>query len=386
MSCEGFKTVVYYSNWSVYARKHFAIDMPTDVITHIFYAFIHIDTTTGKLKFTDEWCDLQLPMVSPKDPTKQVTGSLQQIYQMKQLNRNLKVVMSIGGWGTDHMFTAVTEDKQKMVNFVNSCGDFISEYGFDGVDIDWEYPKNAHENELLIKLLRDLRAKLNSIDSTLSLSIAAPAGCQNIQILNLPEIDKYLSFWNLMLYDFAGNGWSSKTGFHSNLFGNNGDNQLNVDDTVKVYLNSGINPKKLVIGMPLYGRAFFGSPSNGIGQSFTKERAPNLPVETETVDYHMLPIGQPEFDHRKVGASCYDANSKLFISYDSVDSMRIKATYLALKNLGGGMWWDSAGDCKDPSKSLIRNFVNQLGCDKLEKSPNHVNLHQESNYLKELLS
>lgn len=383
---DSYKIVVYYSNWSVYERKHFAIDIPYDIVTHIFYAFIGIDATCGKLKLTDEWCDLQLPMTSPKDPTKQVTGSLQQIYQMKQLNPNLKLVMSIGGWGTDHLFTSITQDKQKLANFVQSCGDFVTEYGFDGVDIDWEYPHTHSEGKMLVQLLKEVRSKLNSIDKGLSLSIAAPAGSENIQFLNLSEIDKYLSFWNLMLYDFAGNGWSSKTGFHSNLHGNNGDNSLNGDDVIKIYLNAGINSKKLVIGMPLYGRVFSGCHTNGIGQPFTKMSPEGLPVDSDTVDYCKLPIGQFDFDTRKVSAWCYDCNRQLFISFDNIDSMKVKAQYVCQNKLGGGMWWDSAGDVKDPNRSLIRTFVNELGVDKLEKCSNNCNLNRNSKFLKEILN
>ena len=56
-------------------------------------------------------------------------------------------------------------------------------------------------------------------------------------------MDKYLTFWNLMCYDFAGEGWSSKTAFHSNLFGNNGDNSLNASDVVQTYVKGSSSNK-----------------------------------------------------------------------------------------------------------------------------------------------
>lgn len=368
----GLRNVVYFSNWSVYSRKRFAIDIPHDIVTHICYAFIVIDTESGKLRFTDEWCDLDLPMQSPIDPSRQVTGSLAQLYEMKQLNRNLKVVISIGGWGTDFMFKAIVENETKLMNFVNSCGEFVLKYNFDGIDIDWEFPTNAKENDSLVNLLKLVRIKLNSIDPNLSLSIAAPAGDQNIRVLNLAQIDQYLTFWNLMLYDFCGNEWSNKTAYHSNLYGDNGDNNLNVDAVVRRYLSSGIDSRKLVVGMPLYGRNFFGAESNGIGKTFTRHPASHYPVETDTVDYCKLPIGTASFDIAKVSASCYHEATKTFISYDNVDSTIIKAKYITQYNLGGGMWWDSAGDPTDPNLSLIRRFANEVGAINLERSVNRL--------------
>lgn len=62
----------------------------------MFYAFILIDEQTGKLKFSDEWCDLQMPQ---PPPNQSITGNLQQFYEMKKANRHLKLIMSIGGWG-----------------------------------------------------------------------------------------------------------------------------------------------------------------------------------------------------------------------------------------------------------------------------------------------
>mgnify|MGYP001058648323 CR=1 FL=1 len=382
----GFKSVVYFSNWSVYQRKHFAIDIPVRDVTHIMYAFISIDVATGRLKFTDEWCDLQLPMVSPKSPDKKVLGSHQQLFQMKQLNPNLKVVMSVGGWGTDHMFQAISQDRSKLHNFVDSCGEFVTEYGFDGIDIDWEYPRNHEENNSLIELLKGVREKLNTIAPDLSLSIAAPGGDDNIAVLDLKSLDKYLSFWNLMCYDFAGNGWSTKTGFHSNLFGNNGDNNLSVESVVSKYVQGGINSRKLVVGMPAYGRAFHGATFSTIGSAFTKEKPRGCTVESDTIDYCKLPIGQEDFDAKKVGALCYSSEQKCLITYDNVRSVRIKAKYIELNRLGGGMWWDSAGDSKDPSLSLVSNFVDQLGgAGALEQTGNHLSIYGKSKYLHELV-
>ncbi|KAG5417132.1 CHT4 [Candida metapsilosis] len=378
-----FKTCVYFTNWAVYDKKHFPFHLPSQYYTHIFYAFITIDSESGKIKFSDKWCDLEMPEES-LIPGESVHGNLQQLYQMKKLNRSLKVMMSIGGWGTDHLFEAIISSEEKLQNFVGSCVDYVEEFGFDGVDIDWEYPKNSKQGSRFVDLLRLLRERL---PPRYSLTVAAPAGIDNIKHLNISEMDQYLSFWNLMCYDFAGQGWSQKTAFHSNLFGNNGDNDMNVSDVVQTYLSKGVIPSKLVVGCPMYGRVFSGVNRCKIGDGFSKNQATN---SNDVVNYNEIScFPEQHFDARKVGAYAYDPESKRLVTFDNDQSAKIKGNFVKSKALGGGMWWDSSGDKVASSRplpdSLVTNFVDQLGgISQLERSENCL-LYPKSKYLKNLL-
>ncbi|CCE78255.1 Piso0_000873 [Millerozyma farinosa CBS 7064] len=364
-----FKSAVYFSSWSVYQRKHFMKDLPLKYLTDVFYAFLAIDSNTGEIKFSDSWGDIEMPLDSLITQGSKVKGNLGQMNELKQLFPSVTFSMSIGGWGSDAAFSTVMSDTNKMNTFVSSAVNLLSKYGFDGIDIDWEYPKNAHEGKLMVDLLRKLRQELDSLASSKRpiLTIAAPAGEDSRSNLRMREMDQYLSFWNIMCYDYAGNSWSDKTGFHSNLFGSNGDNELNGSDVITSYLNSGISSRKLVLGMPLYGRKFFGAKSPSIGQKFNASAANG---EADIADYKFLPMKgcQEYFDPRKVSASCFDPKKECFVSYDNQQSARIKAKFVESKNLAGGMWWDSAGDPLDEERSLIKNFVDQLGgLDRLEK-------------------
>ncbi|CUM63431.1 uncharacterized protein PRCAT00001006001 [Priceomyces carsonii] len=383
---KGLRTCVYYSNWSVYERKHFAIDVPADLITNLFYAFLAINQDTGALKLSDEWCDAQLPLKSPRNSDKKITGSLKQIFELKQLNRHMKVSASIGGWGSAEAFKNVTTSSHKRLKFIQSLIWHLKEYGFDGLDIDWEYPNNSQENELLVKLLHELRSEMDKISTDLLLTIASPAGKEQLNILDLKELDRYLSFWNVMCYDFNGESWSDKTAYHSNLFGFNGDNNLNCSDTINHYIKKGIKPEKLILGMPLYGRVFHGVNAPRIGQSFNVNSHPKNRIKGDTIDYKLIPPKgfRESFDSHKVSAFCYDDSTKQFICYDNEKSARIKAQFVILKDLGGGMWWDSCGDSKELSKSLINLFVYQIGgLDVLDKTNNHLNLYKGSTFLKD---
>lgn len=371
------RTCVYYSNWSVYARKHFPRDIPVDVTTNLFYSFIGIDDVTGRVKLTDSWADLELPMDSGCGGS--VKGSIRLLFELKRKYRKLKVSMSIGGWGTAHLFQNVMSDPVKMAAFVSSSIEFLLEYGFDGIDIDWEYPNSPQESDQMVELLRQLRQGLNQISNKLLLTVAAPASPETANKLKVKQIDQYLDFWNLMCYDYAGS-WSSTTGYHLNLFGNNGDNNINTADTIQLYVDAGVQPSKLVMGMPNYGRSFTAE-SDLIGIPFTQGKGSG--DEAGIWSYKELPVGIEKFDTRKVSAYCYDSSTKTLITYDNPQSARIKAMYVLLKGLGGGMWWESCGDdYSKKDRSLIYNFVDQLN-GQLEETDNHLDIYGASKYLNE---
>lgn len=94
-------------------------------------------------------------------------------------------------------------------------------------------------------------------------------GPQNYQKMDLKAMDVYLDFWNLMAYDYAGS-WDAKAGHQSNLYPSSSDpssTPFSSAKAIEYYRNQGISPSKIVLGMPLYGRAF--ASTNGVGHSFT---------------------------------------------------------------------------------------------------------------------
>ncbi|KAI3404413.2 CHT4 [Candida oxycetoniae] len=355
-SSQGFKLCVYFANWSVYGKKHFPSHIPYEYYTHIFYAFLKINSETGELCFTDEWCDLQMQEES-LIPGEIVHGNLESLYQMKRLNRSLKVIMSVGGWGACSQFEAITDDKEKLRCFVESAATLLLKYKFDGIDIDWEYPNNDQQARGLVEILAKLR---QALPKQTILTVAVPGGEENGRYLKIKEMDQYLSFWNLMTYDFAGQSWSQKTGFHSNLFGKNGDNELCASQVVQSYLQRGVPACKLVLGMPMYGRVFCGVSNCLIGQPFAKTSKEDI------INYNKIcEFKEHGFDPRKVAAFSYDPEKKEFVTYDNAQSAKIKASYVKSNGLGGGMWWESSGD-REISKrgtceSLVFNFAEQLG-------------------------
>jgi len=194
--------------------------------------------------------------------------------------------------------------------------------------------------------------------------------------MDIRAMDSYLDFWNLMAYDYAGS-WDSNAGHQANLSpsqSNPSSTPFNTEQAIKHYMEQGVRPFKIVVGMPLYGRAFEntegpGKPFLGAGQGSW---------EAGVWDYKALPLaGATEIYDEEAGATyCYDASKKILVSYDDVEMARRKAEWIKRHGLGGAMWWESSAD-RTGEQSLISNVVDVLGT--LERSQNCLE-YPESKY------
>ena len=264
-----FRFPAYFTEWGVYQRDYVPADIPADLITDIDYAFINPTDTDGnglyECAIYDTWASEQKPMQRLVPGTDTTRGeNLGNLNQMRVLRRNypgLSVLMSIGGWTLSGNFHTIASTPTQRQHFAHECAAFMDARGFDGIDIDWEYP-TAADRDNFTALLQTLRQELDILGShngrSYPLTIAAPAGPANIANIDVARIAPSLTWADIMTYDFNG-GWDNVTGHNSPLCGAGSDPhdpRWNSNGAIQQYLSGGLPANKVLLGMPYYGRAF----------------------------------------------------------------------------------------------------------------------------------
>nr|GAT56375.1 predicted protein [Mycena chlorophos] len=341
---QGKRTVAYFVNWGIYGRKFPPSAIDANQLTHILYAFADINAD-GAVILSDAWADkdIHYPGDSWNDSGNNLYGNLKALYLLKKQNRHLKTLLSIGGWTYSPKFHPVVIDPHRRAEFVRSSIRLLEDLGFDGLDVDYEYPSNREQAAGYADLLRELRhaldehARNKGADYRFLLTIAAPCGPDNYSKLMVKEMDRSLDFWNLMSYDFSGS-WDQIANHQANLFGG----PISGSASVNWYLSQGVDRSKIVLGVPLYGRSFMntegpGKPFSGIGPGSW---------EQGVYDYRALPLpGSHVFrDEKAVASWSYDYEKKEMISFDTDEVARWKAEWIVKETLGGAMTWEMSGD------------------------------------------
>ena len=369
------RIVGYYTSWSVYARKFEVSQIRAAKLTHINYAFANI-SPKGECVLGDPWADVQ--KAYPGDRTTDlVKGNFGQLARLKRKHPHLKTLISIGGWTWSGRFSDVALTPKSRQHFAGSCVAFMKRYGFDGIDIDWEYPVSGgkagnrsrpEDKQNLTHLLAELRQQLDTQGKQdrrhYLLTIAAPASPEKSVNLEVAGLAKHLDWINVMAYDYNGS-WSERTGFNAPLHSSSNDNQLNCATTVQTYLKAGLPRDKLVVGVPFYGRSWKGVTPEQHGLHQPHQGAAKGSWEPGSIDYKDLQKNYVGLYTRHWHADAkvpwlYDNTSKTMVSYDDVDSISDKARFVAKQRLGGIMIWELSQDTAD-KQSLLNVISDTLG-------------------------
>ncbi|KAJ6499902.1 glycoside hydrolase [Mycena vitilis] len=340
----GKYTVGYFVNWGIYGRKFPPSLIPHD-LTHILYAFANIKPDTGEVFLSDDWADkdIHYPGDSWNDSGDNLYGNFKALYNLKKQQRNLKTLLSIGGWTYSPQFHPVVVSPALRAKFVQSSIKLLEDFGLDGLDVDYEYPTNNAQAAGYTELLKELRngldehARLKGANYKFLLTIAAPCGPDNYQKLQVKEMDKYLDFWNMMSYDFSGS-WDTIANHQANVFGG----PISASTSIDWYISQGVERSKIIMGVPLYGRSFMnaegpGKPFSGVGPGSW---------EQGVYDYRALPLpGSHLFrDEKAIASWSYDYEKKEMISFDTEEVARWKGEWIRKEGLGGAMVWELSGD------------------------------------------
>jgi chitinase len=279
----GYRVIGYYTDWDQYARKYNATDIPINKANTINYAFIDTDKQ-GKLILLD-----------PNADYKQLTalGNLQKEYPY------LQTFLSFGGWSKSYNYSDLVADPVARANFVKNAVAAMKEVGFNGIDLDWEYPVSgtrivndggsetpvpgkAEDAANFAALLTELRTALDSQGAAdgkqYYLSIAVGAGNDKIQAITNADpnawakIAKAINYLNLMTYDFHGafdyttdpalKAYSVANFQAAMALDKDFDPTVNqprlatydIQSAVNTFKGLGFTNSQLILGLPAYGR------------------------------------------------------------------------------------------------------------------------------------
>lgn len=269
----------------------------------------------------------------------------------KTINPDLKIILSIGGWSADG-FSQAAMTKEGRVSFAKTSMDIVNKWGFDGLDIDWEYPCSdqagiaygPYDKENYTYLLQELREALDAqgkIDGKQYLLTSAVGGEQYfIDGTEMDKVAKILDFVNLMTYDLRG-GFTNICGHHANLGPQTGDpDGPSSMRTVEIYHKAGVPYNKMVLGAAFYGRMWSdvsSTANNGLGQPAGTNGVGGGGYEM--IKYTMIGKDGYERFYDEQAKAPYLFNGKNFVSYEDEEAVVAKCDYVQEKGLAGMMYW-----------------------------------------------
>ncbi|CAJ0546179.1 Ff.00g096520.m01.CDS01 [Fusarium sp. VM40] len=366
------RNILYFTNWGTYGANFQPQDLPVKEITHVLYSFANVNAKDGSVVSSDSYADINRVYAGDvKEQGKNVYGCVKQLYLLKKKNRNLKVLLSIGGFNGSPALASGVSTQAGRQRFVATAVKLITDWGFDGIDIDWEYPANAQEARNYVSILSGVRKALDNYSTTnklnyhFLLTVATSAGAGNYNIMNMKGMDAWLDAWHLMAYDYSG-PWDSTTGHQANVFASKNwplTTKLSTDKALNDYIAAGVPPKKILMGMPLYGRSF--SKTDGFGKSYS-----GMAGNSEGI-YLLKELPRPgaktSYNADLIASYTYDSKKRELVTMDDLKSGQAKAGYINERGLGGAFYWEASGD-RLGSASVVAGVKRTLGT--LEKVNN----------------
>lgn len=292
--------------------------------------------------------------------------------ELKGQNPSLKILVSVGGWLWSGGFSDTVLTKASRAAFIDSVVAFIDRYHLDGLDVDWEYPGQSgagnkfrpEDQQNYTAVLAELRERFTDEEKRLHrrlyLSVATGAQTDFLIHTEMAKVQQYVDSVNLMAYDYYEPSDDHITGNHAPLFTNPADPKgISADRSVREYEAAGVPAEKIVLGVPFYGHMWGDVSSTNHGLFQPGKQVPNAFSGYGNVATNMMNHGYVRYWDKAASAPyLYNAQSKIFVSFEDPESLAAKCRYIREHKLGGLMFWDYESD---PSGKLLDTVDAKLG-------------------------
>ena len=302
----------------------------------------------------DSFCHLQGNRLTVD--SKQDSVTIAKLVELKKVNPQLKIILSLGGWGGCAPCSNVFSSNEGRMEFSKSVNQLNQKFHTDGIDLDWEYPAiegypghayQPADRQNFTELIRSLRIELGSNQE---ISFAGGGFKKFLEeSVDWSAVMPFVDRVNIMTYDLV-NGYSTVTGHHTPLYSSDKTPE-STDFAVQYLIKKGVPKNKLVIGAAFYARVWEGVPptNNGLYQPGKFK----MGVNYKNFSQELSPANgfQYFWDNATQAPYLYNTAKKLFATYDDKRSIQLKTNYAFDQGLQGIMFWELTLD--DYSNGLL---------------------------------
>lgn len=353
-----------YRSWNWQQNKE-TLDpqkIPYDKLTMIYYSFFY-PLENGEIVGMDPVADRYL--LKGERNSKSNGNTIIELAK----EHNTKVILSIGGWETSNNFPQVSADPEKRANFANWCIKHITNYGFDGIDIDWEFPGYKNHNGTpqdrvnFTILLQEVRDSLLSLGKKTNneylLTASLPAAEVHLLDIEVEKLSSIVDYINIMTYDLHGS-WGKISNHNSALFApKEGDPGRCADGAFRLYHEKHNVPANKITVCAV----FFGYSYANCTEIYGEHQGPDTTLFKPGQDIlysdiaEKMDLFESHWDSEAQAPYLISKKNSTLISYDDEKSVALKSQYILDNNGAGIIIWPLMGDLTNDSKTPLVDVI-----------------------------
>jgi chitinase len=343
-------------------------NIPYDKLTVINYSFFY-PLESGEIVGMDPAADLYLLKGKTDSLSANIAPGGSMIELAKQ--HGTKVVLSVGGWETSNNFPQVSADPKKRANFAHWCIKHIQDYGFDGIDIDWEFPGYKKHNgtdqdrENFTILLRTIRDSLQTLEDksgkSLLLTVSLPAATVHLLDIEVGKITSIVDYMNIMTYDLYGS-WGKISNHNSALYAPaQGDSARCLNGAFKLYHETHNVPADKIT----LCAAFFGYSYANCSEIYGEHQGADTILFNAGEDIlysqiaEKMDLFERYWDAKAQAPYLISKSNSTLISFDDEESIALKSDYVIENNAGGLNIWPLMGDYLKDGKTPLLDVIHK---------------------------